>query len=98
MEMHVGWVTSQAVFSVRYYFENFIVEDCSLFIQFISFFAFSVYKHFSVVSICVPYFTKTHNFHHINHLSKSMAILQEMLGKFSIGIVISKCSLYLISK
>ena len=30
MEMCVGWVSSQAVFSVHYYFENFIIGDCSL--------------------------------------------------------------------
>ena len=32
MEMYVGWVTSQAVFSVQYYYENVIMGDCSLFI------------------------------------------------------------------
>jgi hypothetical protein len=32
MEIYVGWVPSQAVFSVQYYYENFIVGDCSLFI------------------------------------------------------------------
>jgi hypothetical protein len=95
--MLAGWLVKQSsLFSttLKILLWETVVFSFSLF----HFFAFSVYKSFSVVSICVPYFTKTPHFHHISHLSKSMAILQEMLGKFSFGIVISKCSLYLISK